>query len=211
MRYNLPIKIDIQDGKAPEAKDIFDALEKALTEASQDPAPFVAALEKEPALSDQWVIVDQFTGVALKDQPSSGENLSDLDLPAKAIWCRKDLVGTPPVIAEIHTDDTNQLGLHIVHRYVDIRPFLLDATADDIENLHVEDWSYAQSADGVAYDLERKGDPSAEQLFGYLSMNPTGFGVSIEGADALNWIMGNRPDLYEKISEYTKEDSGIAP
>lgn len=211
MRYNLSIVVNVEDGKDPEAKDIFDALERALDSAAKDPKPFLGALTEDKSHSDFWLIVDKLTGIPLEDQPKKDSILRDIDLPGGSVWCHKDFSGTPPILGEIHTDDSNQLGDRIVHRDVDIRPFLAQATAGDIESLHVEDWSYSQSADDVAYFLEGAGDPSAERLFAYLSMNPTGFGVSLDGSEALAWIEENKTDLFREIKDSILDDYGIEP
>lgn len=103
-------------------------------------------------------------------------------------------------MADLHSDD------RIIDLSVDIRPFLEMAEPDEINNLIAEDWSYAESADRVAYALEAAGDPGANRLFWYLGLNPggtgnsqVGFGLRAEGEAALRWLSENRPDVHAQL------------
>lgn len=210
MRYMLPVEITIPEGKIAEPEHIYAALEAALQAASENPAAFLQRLEKIESSDASWELVDGETGAPLEGRPESGLDPANMPAPAGAVWCRQDLINGKPVLADLHSDD------RMIESTLDIRPFLQDVSVGDIEELHAESWSYAEAADRIAYDLEGKGDPSATRLFNYLGLNPTmgmgeqvGFGVSVEGSEALAWLRENRAELYEELPEYIKEDIGF--
>lgn len=214
-KFQITLDIEVPDATAPAPNHLYAALEAALDEASRDPSDLMRRIRvAEPARD--WVIrSEDGPGLIMTEQgvwcacvpetvpetalhgPAAGQSMG---LNDGQIWCRRDLISGEAVIAELHSDD------RVVDLKVDIRPFLETATADDVNELIADDWSYAESADRVAYALEGEGDPGAGRLFWYLGLNPVGpdreqigFGLSANGETALDWIAEHRPDLHASL------------
>ena len=214
-RYQITLDVDVPDGGKPTAKNLYDALEGALEDAATDPGPLLARVVPLTPSPD-WVIRSETgPGLILTEQgtwfactpenvpetalhgPDAGQSIA---LDSGQIWCRRDLISGEVVVADLHSDD------RVVDLCVDIRPFLETATAAEINELIAEDWSYAESADRIAYALEGAGDPGASRLFWYLGLNPggtgneqVGFGLRAEAGDALRWLSEHRADIYMQL------------
>lgn len=215
--YALTLSLDLADGETPKPADLYGMLEDALQSASENPEALLEKLTQVPPSEANWVIrsekhpnlifshgkgwfVCKSEDVLARDlhAPDAGKAVQ---LEPRSIWCRRDLISGQAVLADLHSDD------RIIDLQVDIRPFLEIATADEIENLISEEWSYAESADQIAYALEAAGDPGAGKLFWYLGMNPhgngndqIGFGLSADGAGALAWLETYRPEIFSVVS-----------
>jgi hypothetical protein len=214
-RHQITLDLEVPDGETPGPEHLFATLEGALEAASRDPSGLLSRV-KGPEAARNWVIrADTGPGVILTSHgtwyactsdtvpdsalhvPETGQSVA---LRRGQVWCRRDLIGGELVPAELHSDD------RVVDTVVDIRPFLETASQDEIEELIADDWSYAESADRVAYALEAAGDPGANRLFWYLSLNPggtgneqVGFGLSADGEAALAWLSEHRPELRARL------------
>ena len=214
-RFQLTLDLETPDGVAPGPEHLYAALEGALDAASRDPSGLLAQIRVTGPARD-WVVrsvtgpglvmTDQGTWFACTPETvpdtalHAGEAGHAIFLKKGRIWCRRDLISGEAVLAELHSDD------RVIELEVDIRPFLETATAEELNELIAEDWSYAESADRVAYALEAAGDPGANRLFFYLGLNPggtgndqVGFGLRAEGGDALRWLSENRPDVFSQL------------
>lgn len=214
-RHQITLDLEVPDGTSPGPEHLFATLEGALEAASRDPSGLLQRVTG-PETSRNWVIrAETGPGVILTSHgtwyactpdtvpdsavhaPEAGQLIA---LRGDQVWCRRDLMSGDLVTAALHSDD------RVIDMTVDIRPFLETATPDEIGELIADDWSYAESADRVAYALEAAGDPGANRLFWYLGLNPggtgneqVGFGLDGDGEAALRWLSGHRPDLYARL------------
>lgn len=131
-----------------------------------------------------------FTSEAAETQPA----------PENLVWVREDLFEEEPVVAHLRSDDS------VVQRFVDVRPWLMGAPADDLIDLAEFDWSPCEFADRAAYELELQADPGALALFSYLALNPVmpngdqvGFALSFDGESVLSWLEHHRPGEYAAL------------
>lgn len=214
-KYQITLDIDVPDGAVPGPEHLYAALEEALDQASGDPAELLLRVTTAEPASD-WVIGSETdAGLVLTDKgtwsactvdsvPQHARHEADsghrIPLVKGQVWCRRDLIEGRAVIADLHSDD------RIIDIVVDIRPFLETASVEDINTLISEDWAYAESADRIAYTLERAGDPGANRLFWYLGLNPCGvgdepigFGLRADGDAALSWLSHYRPDIHASL------------
>lgn len=214
-KFQITLDVEVPDANVPAPKHLYQALEGALDEASRDPSALMGRIRTAEPPRDWVVRSEDGPGLILTEQgtwyacvpetvpepalhgPEAGREIA---LSNGQIWCRRDLISGGAVIADLHSDD------RVVDLKVDIRPFLQTATADEVNELIADDWSYAESADRVAYALEGAGDPGTSRLFWYLGLNPggtgneqVGFGLSADGEAALAWIAEHRPDLHASL------------
>jgi hypothetical protein len=214
-KHQITLDVEVPDGVEPGPSHLFDALEAALEQASRDPSALMGRVRPAEPPRD-WVIRSEadpgliltdngtWTACAAETVPETARHNAEagqsISLREGQAWCRRDLIGGEIVPADLHSDD------RVIDMVVDIRPYLETATEDDINELIADDWSYAESADRVAYALEAAGDPGANRLFWYLGLNPggtgneqVGFGLRADGEAALVWIAENRPDLHARL------------
>lgn len=132
-------------------------------------------------------------GLRREDMLTS-EQARTMELGEDAFWCPPEDIHGMGVIARVRTDDG------VVDTRFDVRPWLKDATAEEIIELAEDGWSLAESADRVAMFLEGYGEPEASKLFIYLAIaRETGFGVSVPAEAAMDWLAEVRPDVFEQV------------
>lgn len=153
----------------------------------------------EPSKIREWLLAnredisfaDIVSSAKLQVKPSSGPDRG---------WEKVRAIG-----AEAHSDD------HRIQVTIDARPFLMEATADQIRAMAACDWSSDYATDEIYHSAEAAGCPEADRLASYLatingSGSPRcGFSVSIDEGDVMDWLMDVRPGLYSEVEDIFDE------
>jgi hypothetical protein len=174
------------------------------------PVRWVLVDEKDASkvLLKNGAVLETGNGNACIFHNYSSAEAVDMLQPAGYVWCQSDLTYGTPVLADLHTDD------YVADRTVDIRPWLMVAEAEEIEELIKREWDGSTERDNIAHHLENIGDPSAIDVFGHKLRSPyynngetNGFEIDLDdaGEAVIAWLKVNRKDVV------VDQDAGMAP
>lgn len=147
------------------------------------------------------------SSLGFENQAALMATLKNLEAPQAQT---PDFAQTGPITARAHSDD------YLIDKEIDARPFLMKATAAEIEELMVCGWGGDYAADHI-YEVARDaGCPEALSLGLYLDLKPhgptgdaIGYEVSIKAYEVKAWLERHRPEILAELPDFEDDTPEI--